>query len=283
MLPASDRPSTPADLARGRAVMLAASPGPSTLPAHRGRGAVMLAASERSGWPGRAAAVTARGVAVLFAAVLAGCGASSPLADSGPALPPAAEPAATLSVQAALAALPGIQVRETDDELPGYDEDAFGEQWRDVDGNGCNQRDDVLLRDLLGVRMELGSRCVVAGGELIDPYTGQRRQVEADDVGIDYVVPLRAAWEGGAARWGTSQRELLANDRGNLLAVAKATARAKGDRGADQWQPSSEAGRCLYARIVVTVHDRYALTTTRDQRDALERILNDCSTPRSTS
>lgn len=28
-----------------------------------------------------------------------------------------------------------------------YLRDAFGSAWADVDGNGCNQRDDVLLRD----------------------------------------------------------------------------------------------------------------------------------------
>ena len=28
-----------------------------------------------------------------------------------------------------------------------YDRDAFGSDWADTDGNGCNQRDDVRLRD----------------------------------------------------------------------------------------------------------------------------------------
>ena len=31
---------------------------------------------------------------------------------------------------------------------PRYDRDAFGPAWADTDGNGCDQRDDVLVRDL---------------------------------------------------------------------------------------------------------------------------------------
>lgn len=54
---------------------------------------------------------------------------------------------------------------------PKYVRARFGSPWRDVDGNHCNQRDDVLARDLQDVR--LGGRCVVLAGTLEDPYTGK--------------------------------------------------------------------------------------------------------------
>jgi hypothetical protein len=31
----------------------------------------------------------------------------------------------------------------------GYDRDQFGPAWKDVDRNGCDQRNDVLTRDLV--------------------------------------------------------------------------------------------------------------------------------------
>ena len=51
---------------------------------------------------------------------------------------------------------------------------AFGPPWADVDRNGCDTRDDILRRDLIQVTLEPGSRCVVASGTLLDPYTGRQ-------------------------------------------------------------------------------------------------------------
>jgi len=34
----------------------------------------------------------------------------------------------------------------------GYDRDQFGPAWKDVDRNGCDQRNDVLRRDLTKLR-----------------------------------------------------------------------------------------------------------------------------------
>ena len=60
----------------------------------------------------------------------------------------------------------------------GYFRDAFGRAWADVDGDGCNQRDDVLLRDAVSgsVRVQRQGRCDhdVLAGTWVDPYTGAR-------------------------------------------------------------------------------------------------------------
>jgi hypothetical protein len=66
---------------------------------------------------------------------------------------------------------------------------------------GCDQRNDVLARDL--VDEQLRGRCVVLSGILTDAYTGTtvaflRGQTTSDDVQIDHVVALSATWPTGA-------------------------------------------------------------------------------------
>ena len=56
------------------------------------------------------------------------------------------------AARSANAALPA----DARERHPRYDRDAFGPAWADADGNGCDQRDDVLVRDLEAVRVDLG-------------------------------------------------------------------------------------------------------------------------------
>ncbi len=96
----------------------------------------------------------------------------------------------------------------------GYDRDAFGHGWVDVDRNGCGTRDDILKRDLTGVRYTDG-HCKVASGTLTDdPYTGTtvayvRGRSKVD---IDHVVALSDAWQKGAQQWNAETRRRFAND-----------------------------------------------------------------------
>jgi hypothetical protein len=49
----------------------------------------------------------------------------------------------------------------------GYDRDGFGQRWADVDRNGCDQRNDVLRRDLVKRHTKPGTNgCVLAKGVL---------------------------------------------------------------------------------------------------------------------
>ena len=50
-----------------------------------------------------------------------------------------------------------------------YQRDLFGERWADVDGNGCDTRNDVLARDLSAVVFREGSgECKVLEGVLVE-------------------------------------------------------------------------------------------------------------------
>jgi hypothetical protein len=193
-------------------------------------------------------------------------------------------PAGTLDAAAARTALDRLRVAAKG-SLAGYRRSCaagsgcvFGPAWADVDGNGCDQRDDVLQRDLTDVRRR-GGGCVVLGGTLADPYTGTTvtfSKTRAEQVQIDHVVPLAAAWAQGASRWSAQRREQFANDLGNLIATTAGPNESKGDATADGWTPPDSAFDCAYGRVVVTVKQRYGLTVTAAEAAALRRLLAAC-------
>jgi hypothetical protein len=195
-------------------------------------------------------------------------------------------PAGTLDPTAAAAALAALPVAEKA-SLDGYERGCgegegcvFGPAWADVDRNGCDQRNDVLHRDLTEVQVREGTHdCVVVAGVLDDPYTGQTVtfvKAEAAEVPIDHVVPLAAAWVQGAAGWPAEERQAFANDLNNLMATTRSENSAKGDSTADEWVPSDPAYGCSYATVVVTVKSRYALAVTPAESTALQSLLATC-------
>jgi hypothetical protein len=195
-------------------------------------------------------------------------------------------PAGTLDPAAASAALAGLAVAEKGSPA-GYDRDCgegegcvFGPRWADVDRNGCDQRNDVLRRDLGAVELRDGNQgCVVEAGTLDDPYTGEVvpfEKADAAEVPVDHVVPLAAAWVQGAAHWTTAERTDFANDLANLLATTREQNSAKGDSTAEEWVPPDAAYGCSYAAVVITVKDRWGLSVTPAEADALESLLATC-------
>ena len=168
-----------------------------------------------------------------------------------------------------------------------YRRAAFGAAWDDVDGNGCNQRDDVLLRDLLKDRpYSLGRQreCShdVLAGTWIDPYTGAeivltdaKQRDQAQSVQIDHIVPLLAAWRYGAREWTDQQRLRFANDLANLVAAGGEANQSKGGSDAAEWRPV-RAAQCGYAVRYVTVKHTYGLTSDAVEKAALADMLATC-------
>src|SRR5215207_1845830 len=146
-----------------------------------------------------------------------------------------------------LAALNQLDVREWDND-PAYERAAFGPAWADIDRNGCDQRNDILRRDLEDVKIRPGSRgCVVETGKFQDPYDARvsatfRRG--KTDVDIDHVVALKNAWLTGAGDWSSGtkghpgMRDRLANDPLNLIAVWGSINLRKSDSDFAAWQPN---------------------------------------------
>ena len=231
-------------------------------------------------------------VVVLLAVLLAltGCEFEWQI-ESGPPEPAASVgqgdvPVGTLDPAAAVAALAALPVAEKA-PLDGYERGCgegegcvFGPAWSDVDRNGCDQRNDVLHRDLTAVEVRDGTQgCVVVAGVLDDPYTGQTvpfEKASAAEVPIDHVVPLAAAWVQGAAAWPEDRREAFANDLANLMATTRSENSSKGDSTADEWVPADPSYGCSYATVVVTVKTTYTLSVTPAESQALQSLLATC-------
>ncbi|MFI7585977.1 HNH endonuclease family protein [Spongisporangium articulatum] len=158
-----------------------------------------------------------------------------------------------------------------------YQREDFGSAWKDVDRNGCGQRDDVLARDLKNVKRK--GRCTVVSGTLTDPYTGEKvtfRKAKAAQVQIDHRVALSEAWRSGAWAWGADRLERFANDLDNLTASAGAVNNAKSDYDAANWLPDGASRRCSYAKKVIAVKEKWSLSVDRAEAAALSRAIDKC-------
>jgi hypothetical protein len=164
----------------------------------------------------------------------------------------------------------------------GYSRDEFGPSWSDVDHNGCDQRNDVLARDMTGTTFKPGTHdCVVLTGTLADPYTGTtiaftRGAGTSEAVQIDHVVALSDAWQKGAQQLDADTRQRLGNDPLNLLAVDGPTNDRKGDGDAATWLPPNRAYRCAYVARQVAVKAKYGLWVTQAEHDAIAGVLAGC-------
>lgn len=159
----------------------------------------------------------------------------------------------------------------------GYERTQFGNGWAVMDG--CDTRNIILYRDLKNPVVSEG--CKVASGILNDPYTGNmvafvRGPSTSDDVQIDHVVALSNAWQTGAQQLSQEERERLANDPLELLAVDGSANQEKSDGDAATWLPQNKAFRCQYVARQVAVKAKYRLWVTPAEKEAIVRILSTC-------
>lgn len=162
----------------------------------------------------------------------------------------------------------------------GYRRAEFGQRWRDIDRNGCDTRNDILNRDLTDKTWRANTRgCVVLSGILAEPYSGETKyfdKSQASAIQIDHVVALSDAWQKGAQALTAAQRETLANDPLNLLAVDGRLNQQKSDGDAATWLPPHKDFRCAYVSRQIAVKAKYRLWVTEAERDAMVRILSNC-------
>lgn len=167
-----------------------------------------------------------------------------------------------------------------------YNRDAFGPRWSDIDGNGCNQRDDVLLRDAVPGTVRVGEQGAcdhdVLAGTWVDPYTGATLRFtdlkdlsQAQAIQIDHVVPLAEAWVSGARAWSPQRREAYANNLGVLLAVDGPSNESKGADDPAAWRPR-KGYQCRYAVRWIAIKHRWQLSVDRPEVVALRQMLDRC-------
>ncbi|ALE06373.1 hypothetical protein AL755_14360 [Arthrobacter sp. ERGS1:01] len=207
-------------------------------------------------------------------------------ADAGPppveSTPPPGlgKPAVVVGPATALAVLDTLPVKGKA-PATGYDRTVFGEAWLDADANGCDTRNDILRRDLTDITYKAGSECLVEAGTLHEPYTGKivkfaRGADTSAAVQIDHVVALGNAWQTGAQALTAVQRQSLANDPLNLLAVDGPANQEKSDSDAASWLPPAKKFRCQYVARQISVKAAYRLWLAPAEKEAMKRVLGAC-------
>lgn len=200
----------------------------------------------------------------------------TPSLTPSPTPTPSATKPTAAARSAALVALSSLAVKGRAPKT-GYSREMFGPAWVDVDRNGCDTRNDMLI-DYLTDRTMSGS-CKVMAGTLDDPYTASTiRYVRggASEVDVDHVVSLSDAWQKGATPWRYAKRVAFANDPLNLQPTDASANRQKGDGDAATWLPPNKAYRCAYVARQIAVKKKYQLWITGSERDAMIRVLRLC-------
>jgi len=153
--------------------------------------------------------------------------------------------------------------------------------WSDLDGNGCDTREEVLKRDSISKPQVDPYRCYVVAGDWYSKYDGKTLS-DRSDVDIDHVVALKEAWDSGAWAWSMSQREAFANDltdRRTLIAVTDRVNASKSDKDPSNWMPPLKSYWCTYLGDWISVKARWGLSMDQSEFGRIKNLLaSDCST-----
>ena len=170
-------------------------------------------------------------------------------------------------------------VRIENEYQVGYDRALF-EHWRDIDGDGCDSRDQVLKRDSISLPQVDPVNCNVIAGDWISPYDGARWS-NPSDIDIDHVVALKEAWDSGAWAWSASQRKAYANDTSDsrtLLAVTDSVNQSKSDKDPSNWLPPLQSYTCTYLGNWIAVKVRWSLSMDSSEYGRIKNLLqSSCS------
>jgi len=194
--------------------------------------------------------------------------------------PPTTPPTTVASVPGAVDARVLLAPLVIDDSpSPGvpYDRDSWdGGGWEDLDGDGCDTRDEVLQAQSSTPAQVDPYRCQVVAGDWVSAYDGLVTE-DPGDLQIDHVVALADAHRSGGWSWTPDRRRQFANDETNLIAVSGTSNQSKGSRSPDEWRPPRQESWCAMATTWVTVKVLYGLTATTAERDALGQMLDTCA------
>lgn len=161
-----------------------------------------------------------------------------------------------------------------------YNRELF-RHWIDENGNRCDTRAEVLMRDTKSPVTRSGT-CTVRTGKWLSVYDNQVI-TSAGSLDIDHVVALKEAWESGASGWTSSERQKFANDLGfnrSLIAVSASTNRSKSDRDPTDWLPPSTTYRCEYLVSWIQVKYRWRLAIDSAEKSIIRKGLSGCGNPK---
>jgi len=99
------------------------------------------------------------------------------------------------------------------EQQSGYDRDLFAE-YLDVDGDGCDTRDEVLMAESL-IRPTPLAGCSDVEGRWRSRYDGEIVG-SSEELEVDHVVSLKEAWDSGAWAW-TDELGAITGDSSELI------------------------------------------------------------------
>ena len=174
------------------------------------------------------------------------------------------------------AGLSVLQTIRIENERPtGYVRALF-EHWRDIDGDGCDAREQVLKRDSVTLPQVDPYKCKVIAGDWVSPYDGARWS-DPTDIDIDHVVALKEAWDSGAWAWSAATRNAYANDttdRRTLLAVTDNVNQQKSDKDPSNWVPPLKSYLCTYLGNWISIKARWNLSMDQSEWGRIKNLLN---------
>ncbi len=146
-----------------------------------------------------------------------------------------------------------------------YSRKLFGSTWSDVDSDCQNTRAEILISRSLE-RVGLNKKgCIVLSGKWNDFYFNETH-TRASDVDIDHVVPLKNAFDTGAANWPEEKRVRFANDPDNLVITNLKYNRQKGAKSPLEWLPVQKNYACKYLKSWISTKEKYHLTISEQVR-----------------
>lgn len=147
--------------------------------------------------------------------------------------------------------------------------------WSDLDKDGCDTRNEVLIAESSTPAQIDATKCKVVEGDWISLFDGVRHTNDSN-LEIDHMVPLAEAWDSGAASWNAAKREKFANDLDDprsLIAVTAEMNSKKGSREPHRWLPPSKSYRCTYLSDWVAIKNKWKLSVDVVERNAIRKLL----------
>ena len=174
------------------------------------------------------------------------------------------------------AGLSVLQTIRIENERPtGYARALF-EHWIDIDGDGCDTREQVLKRDSVTLPQVDPYKCKVIAGDWVSPFDGAKWS-DPTDIDIDHVVALKEAWDSGAWAWSSATRNAFANDtsdRRTLLAVTDNVNQQKSDKDPSNWVPPLKSYLCTYLGNWISIKARWNLSMDQSEWGRIKNLLN---------
>lgn len=113
-------------------------------------------------------------------------------------------------------------------------------------------------------------------GSFIDPYTGQKVEIDENnrnDTNVDHVIPLKEVVESGGLD-SINDPNKIANDPENIQIVSGPVNQSKSDKDAGEYLPSYDPAKCIYVVSQINIKGKYALSIDSKEEQAMKDVIN---------